>query len=159
MQDMHKIDRRIEEAILTITPKDPEEQIPEDDKIHVTLKAKYIHTTNTFYAPKLADQHHLKLTKLQSEKQKTGFDRSQMGSKASTRDTMRAQANSYEKYYPMHPEQWKKQIMEFRKDYVPKYQRIWQTLFYLLRYKTREEICERDTNCLSWKVAKNLIND
>lgn len=36
--------------------------------------------------------------------------------------------------------------------------RIFQTVFYLLKYR-REEICERDTNKLEWKKAKHLIND
>ena len=40
---------------------------------------------------------------------------------------------------------------------VIKMQRIFQSLFYLLGY-TREAICERDTNKLFWKKAKNLWN-
>ena len=36
--------------------------------------------------------------------------------------------------------------------------RVFQTVFYLLRY-TREEICERDTNKLEWKKAKKLIDE
>jgi hypothetical protein len=36
--------------------------------------------------------------------------------------------------------------------------RVFQTVFYLLGY-TREEVCERDTNKLEWKKAKNLINE
>ena len=35
-----------------------------------------------------------------------------------------------------------------------KYAKILQCLFYLLRYKNREEICERGTNKISWKKAK-----
>jgi hypothetical protein len=40
---------------------------------------------------------------------------------------------------------------------VVKMGRIWQTVFYLLRYE-REDICERDTNKLEWKKAKVLLN-
>ena len=36
--------------------------------------------------------------------------------------------------------------------------RVWQTVFYLLRYN-REDICEVGTNKLEWKKAKNYIND
>jgi hypothetical protein len=36
--------------------------------------------------------------------------------------------------------------------------RVLQTIFYLLKY-SREEICERDTNMLEWKKAKNLLNE
>ena len=39
-----------------------------------------------------------------------------------------------------------------------KHPRILQTLFYLLGYE-REQICERDTNCLDFKKAKEFIND
>jgi hypothetical protein len=39
-----------------------------------------------------------------------------------------------------------------------KHPRVLQTLFYLLGY-TREEICERETNALSFKKVKELIND
>lgn len=40
---------------------------------------------------------------------------------------------------------------------VIKFPRVFQTLFYVLGYK-REEICERDTNSLNFKAAKELIN-
>lgn len=39
-----------------------------------------------------------------------------------------------------------------------KHPRILQTLFYLLGYE-REQICERDTNSLDFKKAKEFIND
>ena len=53
----------------------------------------------------------------------------------------------------MAPEQWKKKILAFRKYTVIKMPRVFQTVFYLLKYN-REEICERDTNALEWKKAK-----
>ncbi len=36
-------------------------------------------------------------------------------------------------------------------------QRVFQSVFYLLGYE-REQICERDTNKLEWKKAKQLID-
>lgn len=57
-------------------------------------------------------------------------------------------------YIPLAPEQWQDKIIEFNHLYVMKYAKILQCLFYLLRYKTREEICERGTNKISWKMAK-----
>jgi hypothetical protein len=56
------------------------------------------------------------------------------------------------------PEQWKKKILAFAKYHVIKKPRIFQSIFYLLRY-TREQICERDTNKLEWKKAKQLLNE
>ena len=38
-----------------------------------------------------------------------------------------------------------------------KYRKIWQSLFYLLKYE-RETICYEDTNKLEWKKAKLLVN-
>ena len=55
-------------------------------------------------------------------------------------------------------EQWKRKILAFTKYHVVKMPRVFQTLFYLLKY-TREEVCERDTNAIEWKKAKQLINE
>ena len=62
------------------------------------------------------------------------------------------------KYYPLSPEQWKKPFLELRNLHVIKHPRVFQTLFYLLGY-SREDICERDTNALSFKKVKELINE
>ncbi len=62
------------------------------------------------------------------------------------------------KFYPCHPEQWQKSFFELKKCHIIKSPRVLQTLFYLLGY-TREEICERGTNALDFKLAKELINE
>lgn len=62
------------------------------------------------------------------------------------------------KYYPLAPEQWKKPLLDMRQQCIIKHPRVLQTLFYLLGY-AREEICERDTNALDFKKAKDLINE
>jgi len=36
--------------------------------------------------------------------------------------------------------------------------RVFQSVFYMLGYK-REDICERDTNKIEWKKAKNYLDD
>lgn len=41
---------------------------------------------------------------------------------------------------------------------VIKYGRVLQNLFYMLGYK-KEEICERETNALDFKLAKELLNE
>ena len=55
-------------------------------------------------------------------------------------------------------EKWKKDIFELKNYRVIKMPRIFQAMFYLLKY-SREEIWEENTNMLEWKKAKNLIND
>lgn len=39
-----------------------------------------------------------------------------------------------------------------------KFPRIWQSLIYLLKFKEQSQVCERDTNKLSWKITKQLID-
>ena len=36
--------------------------------------------------------------------------------------------------------------------------RVFQSIFYLLRYN-REDLCERNTNKLEWKKAREFINE
>jgi hypothetical protein len=62
-------------------------------------------------------------------------------------------------YTPLVPEQWKEKIRDFRQVYVIKFPRIWQALFYILKFQGRDYICERDTNKLSWKKAKVFLNN
>jgi len=58
----------------------------------------------------------------------------------------------------VHAEQWKKQFLEMKQNSTIKHPRVLQTLFYLLGYSI-EQICERGTNCLDFKLAKDLINE
>lgn len=62
-------------------------------------------------------------------------------------------------YIPLVPEQWKEKIRDFRSHYVVKFPRIFQTLFYLLKFREREYLCERGTNKLMWKKSKVFLND
>jgi hypothetical protein len=50
-------------------------------------------------------------------------------------------------------------MRDFRSIFVIKFPRIIQTLFYLLRFRERDYICEKGTNKLSWKKAKVFISD
>ena len=60
-------------------------------------------------------------------------------------------------YDPLIPEQWLPLCMELSKLYVIKYKRIFQSLFYLLQYASREEICQPDTNNLQWKRCRGFM--
>ena len=48
--------------------------------------------------------------------------------------------------------------MELRKHTVIKHPRVFQSIFYLLKYE-KEDLCERDTNKLFWKKAKEYLNE
>jgi len=53
----------------------------------------------------------------------------------------------------------RKKIRDFRHLYVIKYPRIWQALFYILKFQDRPFLCEHDTNKLEWKKAKSFLNN
>jgi hypothetical protein len=60
-------------------------------------------------------------------------------------------------YIPLVPEQWKEKVKDLRHLSVIKYKRIFQALIYLLKFKSREEVCERETNNLSWKKMQSIL--
>jgi hypothetical protein len=59
--------------------------------------------------------------------------------------------NDLPPYSPLVPEYWKGKCQEFAGLHVIKFPRIFQSLIYLLHFHSREQVCERDTNKLSWK--------
>lgn len=61
-------------------------------------------------------------------------------------------------FTPLIPEQWLARCQEFKKLHIVKYQRIWQSLIYLLKFHEQGVVCEKDTNKLSWKTTSKLID-
>jgi len=55
-------------------------------------------------------------------------------------------------------EYWKQPFLDLKELNLMKMPRVLQALFYMLRF-SREEICERDTNKLDFKKAKQLISE
>jgi len=94
------------------------------------------------------------MERLEKEKLRSaGGDRSQSGmgsQKDQSAHDERSQFEGVKNYIPLVPEQWKEKLKDFRYVYIAKYPRIWQSLIYLLKFKSRNDICERDTNKLSW---------
>ena len=60
-------------------------------------------------------------------------------------------------YTALVPEQWLEKCYEFKKFHIMKFHRIFQSLFYFVKYVNREDICEFDTNKLEWKKAKEFL--
>ncbi len=54
-------------------------------------------------------------------------------------------------------EHWASGLEDLKSFKVIKYPRIMQSVFYLLGY-TREQICEKETNKLWWKIAKGKVS-
>jgi len=144
-------------------PADGEEVISEGEKTMVGMKSRFLRISTTFYAPNQAAQHKAKMDRLDKEKMRSaGGDRSQSGM-GSQKDPASAHDGRSEfgtkDYMPLVPEQWKEKLKEFQKIYIVKFPRIWQSLFYLLKFKEKKEICERDTNKLCWKKTKAFLKD
>ena len=57
-------------------------------------------------------------------------------------------------YTPLVPEQWQEKCIEMGHCKIIKFRKIFQTLFYLCQYQTRESICQKDTNRLEWKKCR-----
>jgi hypothetical protein len=55
-------------------------------------------------------------------------------------------------------EQFRDKLTDFKNFNVLKQIRVFQSVFYFLG-SVREQICERDTNMLEWKIAKEKIDD
>jgi len=129
----------------------------------IALKSKFVQVTRTFYAPDLAAQHKAKMERLNKENVKSaGGDRSQSGMGSQADKSMaddKSQVGGGGAYQPLVPEQWKEKIKEFKIQSVIKYTRIFQSLFYLLKFRERGVLCEKGTNKLSWKKAKNFITN
>ena len=60
-------------------------------------------------------------------------------------------------YTPLVPEQWQEQIRLMQNLHVIKFRRIFQSLFYFLKYRERDEISYTDTNRLEWKKCRKLL--
>lgn len=126
-----------------------------DDLKQATMKkTRFAALTKTFYDPEgtVTHQRQLDRDKLKSsQEQRVGTP---------SKDDQPAAEKQPEgpKYYPLAPESWKKPLVELRQNSILKHPRVLQTLFYMLGY-TRDEICERGTNALDFKLLKDLINE
>lgn len=149
--DVNDLDRIAEEATQV-----KEGQDPPTDEVKATnqKKAKFAALTKTFYDPEGCIQHQRQLDrdKLQSQEEK------REGTADAENKDKEDQPAAGPKYYPLSPEQWKKAFLDLRQNFILKHPRVLQTLFYMLGY-TREQICERGTNALDFKLTKELINE
>ena len=161
--DQAELDRIVDDAVANAQPNEGEEAISDDQKALIGIKSRFLRATTTFYAPNQAAQHKAKIDRIQKEKMRSASgnrSKSGLGSEAnqSAYDD-KSQVGSTKEYIPLVPEQWKDKLKEFREHSVIKFPRIWQSLIYLLKFRERSKICERDTNKLSWKKTKALLKD
>ena len=143
--DLAELEMRAEQAN---QPKEGETWT-EEQRLTNLKRTKHMLLTKTFYDPEGMISHAKQLER----------DKLRASAEASRAQTPEGEPVPVEtKYYPMAPEQWKSGVTELKKHVVLKFSRVVQTLFYLLGY-SREEICERDTNRLCLKKAREQINE
>lgn len=142
--DTAELEKLVEEQT---APKEGD-NLTEEQKLALQRKIKFQLLTKGFYSPDDALAHR---TKIEKERIRTSGNKS--AEEAAKDDAMDAS-----KYIPLVPEQWRQKLQDFREYHVIKMPRVFQTLFYLLGFE-REEICERDTNKLDFKVCKQHLND
>lgn len=145
------MDERIEKAI---KPKEGSDPLTEDARLSAIKRARFNILTKSFQDPEGAAAHQKQLER----------DKLRASAEARSSTPVDNQPGSTEaaptsqKHYALAPEAWKKPFLELRGLHVMKHPRVLQTLFYLLGY-SRDQICERDTNALSFKKVKGLINE
>lgn len=145
--DASELEKQVEEAILSAQSEEGGEPLSEQERTLISLKEKFRALTQTFYSPEASLTSKVKADK-KDPFSGGGFDGTGMPGED--------KSNSGQ-YVPLAPEQWQEKILDFRHLYVMKYPRVLQCLFYLLRYKERDELCERGTNRLQWKKAKEFL--
>mmetsp|Transcript_16567 Transcript_16567/g.28188 ORF Transcript_16567/g.28188 Transcript_16567/m.28188 type:complete len:363 (+) Transcript_16567:1091-2179(+) len=161
--DQGELDRVVEDAIANAQSGDGEEALTDADKAIIGYKSRFLRLISTFYSPTQAAQHKAKMERLEKERLKSqGGDRaaSALGSqKDASIHEDKSMKDGSGTYIPLIPEQWKEKIKDLRFLSVIKHPKIFQSLFYLLKYYDRSSICERDTNKLSWKKTKAYLGN
>ena len=132
-----------------------DEPLNEEAKAFQLKKHRFKLLTATFYDPAGAAKHKRLVEKDKQRASQNFGSRKNSGTNESDKE---GDANKEEKYYPIAPEQWKEAVLGLRTYNVIKFPRVLQSVCYLLGYQ-REEICDRDTNKLSFKKVREIIGD
>lgn len=61
-------------------------------------------------------------------------------------------------YTPLEPEIWQGRLREFSNLHVVRFRRIFQSVFYFLKFGGKEELCIDETNRLDWKKVKHFFS-
>ena len=160
--DQTEIDRIVEDEVNNSLPAEGEEALTDNDKHLIGMKSRFVQITRGFFAPDLAAQHRAKMERIEKEKLKSGGGDRAASALGSAKDGSAHDDKSAiggQAYMTNVPEFWKDKLMEFKTHSVVKFHRLFQSLFYLLKFKERHLICDKGTNKLSWKKAKQHLND
>lgn len=111
-------------------PKEGQEAMTDDQKNTLSKKAKFEALTKTFYDPEGAIAHARQLERDEA----AAKEAHEAAVKEAEEKKEDPPAAAGPKYYPVHPEQWKKALLDLRQNFIVKHSRVLQTLFYLLGY-------------------------
>lgn len=127
----------------------------EVEKELLMKKTKYYCLVRQFWAPEKRAEHNARMEKAGSLPGSAQDNRA-ASAISSVKESIgdKSRGEEIPKYSPLVPEMWKERMLEFSNLHVVKFQRIFQSAMYLLKFKCREDICERGTNLLIWKKIK-----
>ena len=145
--DIAEAEKRAEEMV---TQQEGQEPMDEAAKAQALKKFKWELFTKMFYDPEGAANH----ARDNRERGRTNTSADRSG----TPNNSALAGGEDEKYIPLVPEYWKQPFLDLKELHIMKMPRVLQSLFYLLGYQ-KEQVCERDTNRLDFKLAKAFIND
>ena len=127
--DNAELEKKVEESIV---PKEGDDPMEEDLKVQTQKRTRHKLMTRAFFFDDKAPKP-------------KGF-----------RETTSVSIEGGASYMPLSGNQWRDAILTFGKFHVIKMPKVFQALFYMLGYK-REDICERDTNKIEWKKARQIL--
>jgi len=162
VQDDARLDEAVDEMINQRESQqvaDGEDPLTEEEKDKITKKTRYDSITATFYAPELAALHKAKLAKEAADKANDNRASSALSSVKSEKKSLAgsAEGEKVPDYVPLEPEMWLARCREFSEFHIMKFHRVFQSIIYLTKFRERAEVCEWDTNKLSWKRTRELL--
>ena len=158
-----------------------DEEMTDAEKDTLIAEFRFKQLTKAFYAPEAALEYAAKMEAVgmigstEDDKDAAEANRAGAGSQLSSvkdgqgtasKDDRRSQevmsgdgeaVRQGPPYDPLRPELWQDKLRDFMNIHTCKYKRIWQSLFYLLKYADREAVCLPGTNCLDWKKSRQLL--
>jgi hypothetical protein len=160
-QDNNEIERITEECIIAENASkndQGEDEMNDEEKYNLIRTVRFKEYTKGFWDPEGAKEHTLKESKKAEEEPAIVVEEKPVEKAGSANGSQKGSQDGDEKddippYTPLVPEFWKQKAMEFSQLHVVKYPRVFQSLIYFLHHKSREDICFKDTNMLSWKKA------
>ena len=158
-KDEAEMEKVINESIVqaeNVQNQEGDDPLTDLEKEVISKKARFTQMGRAFHAPKEREIYNG--TKAGEPPRASSAMSSVKGSAKGSANGEGEDAINVPPYDPLVPEQWLERIQEFRTLHLIKFPRIWQSLIYLLKFEDQSAVCERDTNKLSWKKTKEILD-